>query len=116
MKIVPRPSPVTLSIDDKTGRIRPAMVTIDTENDPNLVVNNPTNANITILLPHGVSGEGSIFGVEKNGSISIPVTGSAPHRVEIPYWVFFSHIEETDEPKIHDWGQAASPPTMILYP
>jgi hypothetical protein len=96
------------------------MVTIDTENDPNLVVNNPTNANITILLPHGVSGEGSIFGVEKNGSISIPVTGSAPHRVEIPYWVFFSRPEREDRgeyrPGIHDWGLAASPPTMILYP
>ncbi len=92
MQIEPQPSPVTLSTDGKIGRIDPAIVTIDTKNNPNLVVNNPTNANITILLPHGVSGEGSIFGVEKNSSISIPVTGRAPHGVEIPYWVFFSRI------------------------
>ena len=115
MHFKPRPSPVILSIVDGIGKIDPAVVTIDTEHSPSLVINNPTDADITVVFPHGVSGDGSIFGVEHQASISIPINGRAPHAVEIPYWVFFSRKKGT-QPPIHDWGKAASPPTMILYP
>jgi len=116
MNIEPKACPVTLSIVDQTGKIDPAVVIIETKTEPVMVVNNPTDADVTVIFPHGVSGSGSIFSVKKNETVSIPIDGRAPHRVEIPYWVFFSFTEGDDRTNVHDWGRAASPPTMVLYP
>lgn len=115
-KTGPPPGPVILTVDGSTGRISPAVVgvtLIDEKPEP-LVFANQSPEWVTVVLPHGMSPDGTIFPVAPGESIRVPILVTAALRnIEIPYGAFFYH---PDGGGVRDWGKAASPPTMVVGP
>lgn len=106
--------PITLTVTGSIGHISPSTVIIDTHAGPcELVVANRSRAEATVVLPNGLGLSAHIVVVPAEDMVTIPINPSAPRNAHIPFWVFF---HDNDRVEVHDWGVAASPPTMIIKP
>ena len=114
----PNPIPVHLTLVGTQGRITPGIVVVNSDERHLVIINDEPEVEVTVVLPHGVSTQGTVFhlGGDASNDIDITIAPEVARHRQIPYQVFFHRRLRDGTIDVHDWGVANSPPTMVLEP